>query len=73
MKLKVYYYKREFQDIPYRLFPMGNDAWIALDDWQNSSELKGLQGDVFVKIERHDKYSDFVIYKQLHASQSQIY
>ena len=70
MKLKVYYYKREFQDIPYRLFPMGNDAWIALDDWQNSSELKGLQGDVFVKIERHDKYSDFVIYKQLHASQS---
>lgn len=72
MRLKIFRYEEEFYEKPHCLFPMGNEAWIAPNDWENLLQNSYCSGDVFVRIESHnvEDLSDFVIYKKLCKSQS---
>ena len=71
MRLKVYKFESEHYKC---LQPCGNDAWVALDDWNKLLEdyplYKNCSKPVFVKIEPCDPMdiSEFVIYKRLHRS-----
>lgn len=73
MKLKIYNYGREFHIEPHCLYPMGNEAWISVDDWNNFlqdyPQYRDCSKELFVKIECHEDLSDFTIYKKLCKSQ----
>lgn len=72
MNLKIYRYDKELQEMPHCLFPMGNEAWIAQNDWDELFHNSSFHGDIFVKIEPSniDDLSDFQIYKKLCKSET---
>ena len=74
MKLKIYNYGKEFHIEPHCLYPMGNEAWISVDDWnvflQDYPQYRDCTKELFVKIECHEDLSDFTIFKKLCKSQS---
>lgn len=75
MKLKIFRYGKEFYEEPHSLLPIGNEAWVAPNDWdsilQNYSLYKNNK-KVYVKIECHDmsEMTDFTAFKKLNKSQS---